>query len=166
MYHTALLIIICISLSFISSCTVAKKSSLQHGELHTDKNITSDVALPNELRLVNQITPIKPHHASNIILQGIRADDIARAQASVKQHVLPHWSRIVDRSTLVRERIKAVMDDMQAPAALQLIPVVESGYRPYALSPTGATGLWQLMPLTARSLGIKKTIISRWSSSC
>jgi len=156
MYNKVLLIIICISLPFIASCTVAKKTPQQHASSHTDESIIADVASSNELSLADEVAPIKPSRTTNIILQGIRPDDIARAQASAKHYVLPHWPRIVERSALVRERIKIVIDDMQAPTALQLIPVVESGYRPYALSPTGAMGLWQLMPLTARSLGIKK----------
>jgi len=156
MYNKVLLIMICISLPFIASCTVAKKTPQQNASIHTDDHIISNAHAVNELTLVDNITPTIPPHTTNIILQGIRPDDIARAQASAKQYVLPHWPRIVERSALVRERIKIVIDDMQAPIALQLIPVVESGYRPYALSPTGAMGLWQLMPLTARSLGIKK----------
>jgi membrane-bound lytic murein transglycosylase D len=45
------------------------------------------------------------------------------------------------------------------PAELVLIPILESGYNPYDYSNVGATGLWQIMPATARSLGLK---ISWW----
>jgi membrane-bound lytic murein transglycosylase D len=41
------------------------------------------------------------------------------------------------------------------PAELALIPVIESEFNPNDHSNKGATGLWQLMPQTARDLGIK-----------
>jgi soluble lytic murein transglycosylase-like protein len=41
------------------------------------------------------------------------------------------------------------------PKLLHALVVVESGYRPTAVSPAGARGLTQLMPATAASLGVR-----------
>lgn len=41
------------------------------------------------------------------------------------------------------------------PSELALIPAIESEFNPNDRSKTGATGLWQLMPVTAMELGVK-----------
>ncbi|MDQ6967846.1 MAG: transglycosylase SLT domain-containing protein [Mariprofundaceae bacterium] len=107
----------------------------------------------NQLKTIQEDTA---HVSQAIFLQGLLPQDIARAQASAKKHILPHWPRIMKRSAFVRQRLIKILKSMDAPLALQYIPIVESGYQPYALSRTGAMGLWQLMPGTAQSLGIKK----------
>lgn len=42
------------------------------------------------------------------------------------------------------------------PAELVLLPIMESEYNPYTTSSVGATGLWQLMPDTARGFGVRQ----------
>ncbi|NNM06018.1 MAG: transglycosylase SLT domain-containing protein, partial [Gemmatimonadetes bacterium] len=41
------------------------------------------------------------------------------------------------------------------PASLAYLPIVESWYKPGAVSWVGAAGLWQFMPPTARGMGLK-----------
>ncbi|HKI61912.1 MAG TPA: LysM peptidoglycan-binding domain-containing protein [Mariprofundaceae bacterium] len=92
---------------------------------------------------------------SDPLLMGLNADDIAVSQAMAKRDYLQHWQVVGERSRYVRQRIVETMEKMNAPLALQVVPVVESGYNPYALSHAGAMGLWQLMPRTAHGLGIR-----------
>ncbi|MDX8406728.1 MAG: transglycosylase SLT domain-containing protein [Mariprofundus sp.] len=65
------------------------------------------------------------------------------------------WDKIAARSRYVRQPLLRVLNQRRAPLQLQMIPVVESSYNPYAESEVGATGLWQIMPDTADDLHIK-----------
>ena len=42
------------------------------------------------------------------------------------------------------------------PFELALLPIVESGYQPYAYSPSKAAGIWQFIPPTAKEYGLSK----------
>jgi len=88
------------------------------------------------------------------LLAGLPFHDIRSMRAQARRvYTTRRWQIVAERSRLYRYRIVRVLQQRWAPAALQLIPVAESGYSPYALSPAGAVGLWQLMPGTAREWG-------------
>lgn len=62
---------------------------------------------------------------------------------------------ILARRDRYRNVILRELQDADAPEDLLYIPFVESGYNPLARSRAGAVGMWQLMPQTARSLGLR-----------
>jgi soluble lytic murein transglycosylase-like protein len=56
---------------------------------------------------------------------------------------------------------KAARDNHVDPLLVHSIIQVESNYNPYAVSPKGAQGLMQLMPPTARNLGVSNSFDPR-----
>lgn len=62
---------------------------------------------------------------------------------------------VLDRSRLYRAVIAAELAERGMPRELLFLPAVESGYQPRAVSPKGATGLWQLMRNTAAPYGLR-----------
>lgn len=51
--------------------------------------------------------------------------------------------------------IREILVDHGLPPELVFLPVIESRFEPWAVSPAGAVGLWQLMPETARRFGLR-----------
>lgn len=60
------------------------------------------------------------------------------------------------RSTPYLHFITQRLAERHLPLDLALIPAVESGYQPYASSAVSALGLWQIVPITAKEIGMKR----------
>ncbi|EDP75180.1 lytic transglycosylase domain-containing protein [Hydrogenivirga sp. 128-5-R1-1] len=59
------------------------------------------------------------------------------------------------RANLYVPYIKPILREYGLPEELALLPLIESGYNPFAVSRSGAGGIWQLMPFTAKRYGLK-----------
>ncbi|MDE2654448.1 MAG: transglycosylase SLT domain-containing protein [Gemmatimonadota bacterium] len=75
---------------------------------------------------------------------------------------LDHWGtkgrspvRGLKRMGRYEDYIDAELAARGLPSALRYLPLIEADYRHLAVSPAGAAGLWQLMPETARWLGLE-----------
>ena len=89
----------------------------------------------------------------------------AMTQQQIKWHQ-SHPDAITDMSQNAKHYLAYVTQEAIAhklPAELALIPFVESNYDPFAKSPKGASGLWQMMPemATASSLKINHQLDER-----
>lgn len=62
--------------------------------------------------------------------------------------------RMRQRASTFFPIIEPILAKHQIPADFKYLPLVESALRGKALSPKGALGYWQLMPATARELGL------------
>lgn len=52
--------------------------------------------------------------------------------------------------------VMSKLQSMHLPKSLALIPIIESHYATGAISNKGASGIWQLMPATAKRFGLNK----------
>ena len=63
--------------------------------------------------------------------------------------------RSIDRSKPYLYHILSYLEKRNLPHELALLPMVESGFQPYAYSSSRAAGIWQFIPPTAREYGLK-----------
>lgn len=66
------------------------------------------------------------------------------------------WTRIEDRGRHFLPLIVERVEERELPLELALLPIVESTYDAGAVSPGRAAGLWQIIPSTARHLGMQR----------
>jgi len=66
----------------------------------------------------------------------------------------------LERMSWFQDTVTAALAERVLPPSLRFLPIVESGYSPRAVSHSRAVGLWQLMPSTARGLGL--TVSPLW----
>lgn len=101
--------------------------------------------------------PVAKPAETDPFLQGLSEGELARSSEEAWRRYGHDWHTISQRSRYVRQALVEALDEIGAPRELQFVPIVESGYDPYAYSSVGATGLWQLMPVTARDLHLSDT---------
>ena len=67
-------------------------------------------------------------------------------------------SKILHRGKPFLAHIVAALEQRFLPVELALLPAIESGYQPQARSAGNAAGIWQIVPITAREIGIKRSV--------
>ena len=66
------------------------------------------------------------------------------------------WARIEERARRFLPLIVKEVEQRRLPLELALVPVIESTFDPSAVSPGKAAGLWQIIPSTAKTLGLQR----------
>ena len=66
-------------------------------------------------------------------------------------------SKILNRATPFVGHIVEELDKRYLPLELALLPAIESGYQPDVFSAEEAAGIWQIIPATAKEIGLART---------
>ena len=84
------------------------------------------------------------------------------AVKAVDKHITLFTEKIKERFTLwlsrsgkYMEMMKEILKGENIPEEIVFIPLIESGFSPYACSPARAVGYWQFIASTARKYGLK-----------
>ncbi len=84
--------------------------------------------------------------------------DNKRVDAEIKKF-LRHPNHLVKIQRRAEPYLRLIMDEIEAkkiPGELALLPIIESSYRANVTSPASAAGLWQFIPSTGLSFGLKQ----------
>jgi soluble lytic murein transglycosylase-like protein len=99
-----------------------------------------------------------PSQKALVVRADRRTGKLVRSVVPMKASSAARTPPSIDISTIVE---KAAHDNNVDPLLVHSIIQVESNYNPYAVSPKGAQGLMQLMPPTARGLGVSDSFDPR-----
>ena len=133
--------------------------------------VTSSCELPSIIQADQYVEPIPVEASKDIPTYQNVWDRITAASSNDQEHL--------DEKTLVyinaylsnpnqldkllekgRYFIYFVLEELERyrlPPELALLPYIESNYDPFSISASGAMGIWQFMPATARIYGLKDT---------
>ena len=67
--------------------------------------------------------------------------------------------KVVERARPYLHHIVSELEKRNMPLEIALLPVVESGYQPFAYSKSRAAGLWQFIPSTGKVYGLKTGLV-------
>lgn len=154
------------------------KSTIEKSTIEPAKEAESKPSEPEEIPLV-KVEPIKKPpkiepYDTKIGISGIfrefgYAGDIKIPENFEKrvEHYIKYFSknekahrfyiRAMNRGKKYFPMIKKVLEKKKLPLSLVYLPLIESGYNPYARSRAGAVGMWQFMRGTARMYGLTVT---------
>lgn len=85
-------------------------------------------------------------------------DSNTRIERQVKRYLKSpsHLETLLNRAPPYLFHLSESLEAKNLPGELALVPMVESGWDPYAFSHGGAAGLWQFIPSTGKSFGLEQ----------
>lgn len=154
MKNISSLIYICIVVSVINIFAIlfysqAKsqpvKTVLTTASGETVSPVTSDVPMPEEMLLAGEKVPL---HRLDI-------QEAFKKELIVNTYLHSHTLQILKNAQRMFSRIEPILKKAGIPDDFKYLAVIESQLNPLAVSPVGATGIWQFMEGTAKELNLE-----------
>ena len=92
---------------------------------------------------------------ANLSISGVIREEVVSHLVWLKKNPR-YFEKISARATPYLYYIAKRVEERRMPSEMALVPIVESGFQPFAYSNSGAAGLWQIIPSTGRHLGLKQ----------
>ncbi len=138
--------------------TAAKPSSVatpdktsQHNKALLAQQEKMDIPTTEEWHPVNLWDRIR----AGFQLSDYTPDTLPKTLSWYKQRQY-HMDRVVEQSAPYLHFVLEEVEKRGMPTEIALLPVVESDYKPFALSHSGAAGIWQFIPTTGEHYGLKQ----------
>lgn len=113
-------------------------------------------AIAKKLNTKNPTWTLEEEHILKMFPQA-KPQDLRRAGKHIRcqEGNQERFSQGLERFEQYQDMVLKTLRRYGLPEDIQFLPFVESSYNPKAYSRLGAAGLWQIMPRTARRLGLK-----------
>ncbi|MGB9716382.1 MAG: transglycosylase SLT domain-containing protein [Thermodesulfovibrionales bacterium] len=106
-------------------------------------------SLPEEKR-INTPEIVSDYNSNDLVIKAINKN-INLFTEKIREK----FSVWLSRSGKYIELMKDILKKENVPEEIVFIPLIESGFNPYACSPANAVGYWQFIASTARKYGLK-----------
>lgn len=140
----------------------AKRQEILRQNAERRKAYNQRLANTQRLKHTKTQQPNRQHNVWNRVYQGFQFKDHSR-NAKVQRYAKDfsrnpkRIQRLADRSADYMYMVVNELNRRKMPTELALLPFVESAYRNNAYSHAGAAGMWQFIPATGRTYGLKQT---------
>lgn len=156
--HCSPLLFICFTLLItITGCTTLKQE-----EPVADITPKPAIPTPEESELGAKLREHTGDYGNlwDEIAEGYGFPDVSDAKVDKNLRWLSnnqdYLDRVTEQSKPYIYHIANELRDNDMPMELALLPIIESAYNPFAVSPSKASGVWQFMPHTGRALGLQQ----------
>lgn len=150
MYKKHLITCSVILVLFVMSRLLIYGATLKKTVVKTQLKEENDVVVPDscespaELNFANEPLPVHDQKVAVKLKHSLKQHSFKKLQTNLLHH----------RAARLFKIIEPILKAYGIPDDFKYIPIVESGLEA-GISPKGARGLWQFMPGTARSYGLK-----------
>ncbi len=165
---------------------IEKESTGQSAQSLQAQSAQAQLAQAQAVQPAQQAQPLKSQQAQSVqspqnpqfsLIGGIKIADSPYAQKQIQKYIKQYTTAfgkqqlydILDNGELYRLYVRQELKKRGMPTALEYLPVVESEYKPMAVSKSGAKGLWQFMDNSIEGLLKKNDFIDErydpWKST-
>jgi len=121
----------------------------------------SDVnhAIPNEKLVISSLPEEKiskgPNTVSDYSQNELATEAVQRNITFFTEKIKEKFSLWLSRSGKYIDLMKEILKEKDVPEEIVFLPLIESGFNPYAYSPARAAGYWQFIASTAKRYGLE-----------
>ncbi|MGA1380251.1 MAG: lytic transglycosylase domain-containing protein [Schleiferiaceae bacterium] len=108
-------------------------------------NETVPVPLPHHLEVFGEPVPLSESDIAECLSRELHANTYWHSNTLLMLQRRPRWEA----------RVRTWLREEGVPGDFVYLLAAESGFQPTAFSPSGAAGLWQFMPATAKEHGLR-----------
>lgn len=155
----ALLIVLLLAV-VLPGCAAKKHSGDDEKYVQDTEELVEVPYIPRDDGLPLAPNELKAFNTKGQLDANLSQEDTRTVELHFKFFVHQHrrtFERYLARSGRYLPYVKKVFTERGLPEELAYLFIVESGGNPNAISPVGATGLWQFMPFTGKKFGLRQT---------